>query len=182
MYYSHSMPNRFSFDYLPKILFKERPFRNALTSHLHRASKAIEFDLTQRNKQNGLDLSGEQFLLLSALLEHPDFTQQELADYLCRERTTVTHALLALVKTGWLEKHTSKQDLRKNVYLPTGKVHANWDKMIRLAWESAEAGEADIAPEELTACINTLVKIFCNYRPAQKIYVLHLDEKITRGK
>ena len=173
------MPKQFSFDYLPKILFAERPFRYALTSHLSRTAKAVEFALTQRNKQNGLDLSGEQFLLLSALLENPDFTQQELADYLCRERTAVTHALLALEKAGWLEKHVSQQDKRKNVYLPTSKVHEHWETMLRLAWGSAEVGEAGITSDELTACINTVVKIFCNYRPEQKIYALHPAEDVA---
>ncbi len=164
------MQKDFDFEYLPQILYGHKPVRNSFFPHLGRAARALDMAFTENSRRNGLALTYDQFMLLVAVRENPSATQQELADNLCRERTAVVHALLALAREGWLEKHSSTEDRRKSVYVPTAKAMDMWEKFGGTVWETLEQGEAGISRRELADCINTLVKIFCNYRPAQRIY------------
>ncbi len=171
------MQKKFTFDYLPQLLYPQKPVRNSFLPHLSRAAKALDSTFVEKGREHGCELTHDQFMLLVAVRENPAATQHELASFLCRERTAVTHALQALVRDGWLERHHSINDRRKCIYTLTAKGVAIWDTLGATAWEVVKQGCADISEADMLTCINTLVKIFCNCRPAQNIYRLHDREE-----
>ena len=164
------MTKRFDYEYTPRVLYSKRPLRDSFLPHLNRAARALEFAFTENNRKNGLDITFDQFMLLVTVRENPSATQQELAAHLSRERTAVTHALSALVRAGLLEQHKSTQDARRTIHVPTAKALDIWERLGDSAWEVVTRGKGVVSEEDMTQCINTLVKIYCAYAPGQTVY------------
>lgn len=62
----------------------------------------------------GFDLRHGQLPLLEAVMQHPDSTQQELADRLCVSPASIAQSAARLSREGFLEKHVDPKNKRCN--------------------------------------------------------------------
>ncbi len=67
-------------------------------------------------------LSPSHGYLLRLLLESPGLSQQEVADSLQLEKSTVTRFVQSLERSGWILRKSSASDLRQKGLFPTPKA------------------------------------------------------------
>lgn len=63
-------------------------------------------------REQGFDITIDQWLVIKALLENPGAKQQELADIVLKDNASVTRIIEILVKNGWIERTEHQADRR----------------------------------------------------------------------
>lgn len=129
---------------------------------LHRYRKSYV-----NRKLAAYDLSGVHFILLLALSRHDSTSQEDMADHLRMEKTTIAKSVKKLEKSGYLTREKSLADgrayqvsltpkgqeliplIRKTVREWEAEVTADLSQEERFALEKALHGMADRADELL---------------------------------
>jgi DNA-binding MarR family transcriptional regulator len=83
--------------------------------HLDATLKVIKQDLTRRFREKGLDITPEQFAMLSTLAEKGELAQKELATHTFKDAPTVSRIIDLLVKKGWINRISDVDDRRKYI-------------------------------------------------------------------
>ncbi len=77
--------------------------------------KALMFQRVQKHfEEVGLDLGMEGFVILMRIRLHDGITQTELAESIGRDKPSVTRALDALERQGWLRRNVDPEDRRSH--------------------------------------------------------------------
>jgi len=131
-------------------------------SFIDRTYKVVRHDLISRFKEKGLDLTPEQWVILSKIGEK-DMFQTDLANMSFRDKPTVSRIVDLLVKKKLVERVKDKGDGRKyHVRItPAGK------RLIKKAMPAVEAsrklGWTNLTEQEYEKLISLLDKVFMNY-------------------
>jgi len=87
---------------------------------LNRASRTVKFKLLEAFKEKNIDISGEQWQLLVHLWEKDGRKQQDLADIMHKDKTTMVRLLNSVEKKNLVTRIPSETDQRtKLIYLTT---------------------------------------------------------------
>ena len=79
--------------------------------------------LAQRNMLNqGFDLTIAQWLVLKALTDNPERTQQEIADIAFKDFASLSRIIELLTKKGYLTRSIHQKDRRRFDLAPTEKA------------------------------------------------------------
>ncbi len=107
-------------------------FENSVGPWLGKTVKIIEYHLHERFKDNGVDLTKEQMVVLKKLHEQDGLSQNELAFLVLRNKSSLTRLLSKMEKKGYITRKQSKEDKRINhVYLTnSGKNVFNSSKPV----------------------------------------------------
>ena len=71
-------------------------------------------------KENSIDLSLDEFIILIRIQLHNDATQQKLADHLQKDKSIVLRQINALIEKEYVDRTIDKEDKRKkNLILTT---------------------------------------------------------------
>ncbi len=134
--------------------------------YIDRTYKVVRQDLINRFKEAGLDITPEQWVILSKL-EKKNLFQTDLANLSFRDKPTVSRIIDLLAKKNLVERKQDKNDGRKfEVSLtPEGSRTIELAKPAvqssrKLAWEG-------LNEEEYNRLIQLLDKIFTNYSEKQ---------------
>lgn len=76
------------------------------------------FQTFRRQQLRDTDTTPVQQLLISYICRHPGKSQDEYAEYLCLDKTTVAHHLLKLEKMGYVDRQVSPEDGRARCIYP----------------------------------------------------------------
>ena len=113
-------------------------------------------------KQNDVNLTPEQFLLIDLLWNHGSMSQQKIADAMHKDKNSVTKLVDGLEKKLLVERQRDKQDRRSNLVVLTPKAE-------EIKLETKEKGVSmlddilqGISDEELRGFLSTLEKITKN--------------------
>ena len=120
-------------------------------------------------KENGIDLSKEQFLLLKYLYDQDGRIQNELAFITDRSKTSLTRLIQNMEKKGLVYRLVCKDDMRiRYVHLTeTGKeVWVRAQPVVHAIIEELQVG---IAEEDLLHTIRVMEKIQQNIHKKTKI-------------
>jgi len=113
-------------------------------------------------KQNDVDLTPEQFLLVDLLWNHGSMSQQKLADTMQKDKNSITKLVDGLEKKQLVERCKDKSDRRSNLVILTEKAeamkHGAKEKAISMLEDVIEG----ISEEELRNFLSTLDKITKN--------------------
>ena len=116
---------------------------------LCRARRAYKNKLMMRYKENNIELSLDQFIILHQVGLNEEVTQQELADYLQKDKSIVLRQISALIDREYVIRSYDKKDKRKKNLLITSKGY----KVLEISREVAKSvsGEllSGIRPQEL---------------------------------
>lgn len=77
------------------------------------------FQTFRRQQLRDTDTTPVQQLLISCICRHPGKSQDEYAEFLCLDKTTVAHHLLKLEKLGYVDRQVSPEDGRARCIFPT---------------------------------------------------------------
>jgi DNA-binding MarR family transcriptional regulator len=130
---------------------------------IDRTYKVVRQDLINRFKNAAIDLTPEQWVIVSKLHHEGEMSQTELAAESFKDKPTVSRILDLLAKKGYVTRRSDEIDRRKFNIAITPKG----EDIIKLATPEVEASRAvgwsNLSQDEYQNLIVTLDKIFANY-------------------
>jgi MarR family transcriptional regulator for hemolysin len=118
-----------------------------------------------------LNLASEQFGILCLIDEHPELTQTEIAQMLCKNKTTVTRMMDALVKKGLITKEWNRDDRRTQRIEMTPQGREALDKALPIAAQMGEDLKKLVKEEHAEIVLEAMDKIqfYCQKRSYKTI-------------
>ena len=130
-----------------------------------KASTAIARRLQKNFKQQGVDITIEQWSVLYHLWKQDGLSQQELCDFTFRDKPSITRLVDNLEKQKLVKRVASKDDRRKNlIYLTPEALQLQVQTMelanqtLNEALSSVTNGQIEIAKEVLQTVYENLKK------------------------
>lgn len=112
----------------------------------------------KRLRDNGFRITIDQWLVIKAILENPDITQQELGEKVFKDNASVTRIIALLVKSGYLERDVNPADRRKTVLSVTKNGQHVIAQVQNLVIQNRQVALGGIAQDELEI-LNKALKI-----------------------
>ena len=113
-------------------------------------------------KQQNVDLTPEQFLLIDLLWNQGPLSQQELADQLQKDKNSVTKLVDAIERKGFVIRQQNPTDRRSNTIILTDLANSLKDDAKNKGISILDKMLAGISDEELCTFLNTLNKLCAN--------------------
>jgi len=112
-----------------------------------------------------LQLAPEQYLVIALLLKKEGISQNEIADTLKKDKSSITRMLASLEQKGFIKRTGSAIDRRAvQVYL-TDEGRALSDDVDRISIRTKELLNSGFTDEELTELKRLLMKVSGNVNP-----------------
>ncbi len=106
------------------------------------------YALYKDQKLGSLGLCGHQSLYLRTVIQSPGITQDELAEKLVFNKSSVSRQIAALEKEGFIRQERSPKDKRNLLIYPTEKGAALLPMILATSREYFEAITRDLTQEE----------------------------------
>lgn len=113
-------------------------------------------------KQQNVDLTPEQFLLIDLLWNQGPLSQQELADQLQKDKNSVTKLVDAIERKGFVVRQQNPVDRRSNTIILTDLANSLKDDAKNKGISILDKMLTGISDEELRTFLNTLNKLCSN--------------------
>ena len=137
--------------------------RKELGSFIDRTYKVVRQDLINRFREAQVDITPEQWVILSRLDTDGEMFQTDLASLSFRDKPTVSRIIELLAKKGMVEKHQDQHDGRRFIV----KLTSEGKRQVESAYPSVEAsreiGWTNLTDQEYDTLVTLLDKIFSNY-------------------
>jgi len=130
--------------------------------HVGQASIAIRHAFMVYLKQEGMNLTPEQFIVLKRVYRKKQMTQNEIATYFLRDNASITRVLDSLEKKNLIERVRSKEDRRVNFVHVTDEGESFLKGLFPLAGKLNHLLLENVLPEEVEQLKHVLDKIFQN--------------------
>ena len=137
--------------------------KKELGSYIDRTYKVVRQDLINRFKKAGVDLTPEQWVVVSRLKTDGEMYQTDLASRSFRDKPTVSRILDLLVKKDFVERKADKKDGRKFLISLTSRGEEMVKKAYPAVDASRELGWTNLSEKEYETLISLLDKVFLNY-------------------
>lgn len=134
-----------------------------LGSFIDRTYKVVRQDLINRFSDAGIDLTPEQWVILSKLNSSRNLYQTDLANLSFRDKPTVSRIVDLLAKKGLVERKKDRADGRKYSVILTVKGTEMVEKAYPAVAASRDLGWTNLSEEEYESLISLLDKVFINY-------------------
>ena len=134
-------------------------FKDSLGPRIGRTMKLIEHKIEDILAENSIDLSRMQFLVLKTIAENDGISQNELAVFAKRDKSSLTRMINTLITKGYITKCSSKEDKRKNHIHITEGGAGILEKAIPHFRIMAKNIEQNLTSEEIESTKNILRKI-----------------------
>jgi len=131
----------------------------ALVWQMDKARRKIANRFQGIINQHGLEITVEQWMVLTILWESNGLVQQHLADTIHKDKTTITRLIDGLEKRNLIVRVPDKTDRRQKMIYLTEKGKKLEDKLLPLNLENLHYALRDIEPEHLKLCEDVLRKI-----------------------
>ncbi|MEQ8325014.1 MAG: MarR family transcriptional regulator [Vicingaceae bacterium] len=117
----------------------------------------------QRELSNkGIDISGEQWVILKRAHESPGLSQKEIAESTYKDPASVTRMLDLLEKRGLLKRMADEGDRRSSSIYTTEEGNNFVESVLPLAAEMRAFGLRSISKEDQKIFMEVLNKIYFN--------------------
>tara|TARA_R110000868_G_scaffold408293_7_gene691094 strand:- start:49030 stop:49455 length:426 start_codon:yes stop_codon:yes gene_type:complete len=130
--------------------------------YIDRTYKVVRQDLINRFKKAKVDITPEQWVLLSKL-ERATMNQTDLANGSFKDKHTISRILDLLVKKGFVVREKDPEDGRKYLISITNKGNVELEKARPHVYASREQGWENLSEEEYKQLLLLLDKVFTSY-------------------
>lgn len=113
-------------------------------------------------RQNNVELTPEQFLLIDLLWNHGPMSQQAIADEMQKDKNSVTKLVDALEIKGLVIRKKDENDRRSNLLVLTQKAEGMKESAKEKGISVLDRALEGISEEELKAFLATLNKLNAN--------------------
>jgi DNA-binding MarR family transcriptional regulator len=129
-----------------------------------KASTAIARRLQKNFKQNGMEITIEQWSVLYHLWKQDGVNQQELCNATFRDKPSITRLVDNLEKLKLVKRVASKEDRRRNLIYLTDTARKLQDQSMDLANQTLNEALEGVAPEDIELCKQVLQKVYDNLK------------------
>ena len=106
------------FSFVPQKQKKVMKTQEPLTYLLGQTMKLVRHKLMAKFKENNIELTLEQFVVLHYINENSESTQQDLANHFLRDKSIVTRQINTLIDLGYVMRTQDDDDKRKKHHIP----------------------------------------------------------------
>jgi DNA-binding MarR family transcriptional regulator len=146
---------------MPNNQFKRGELYSFITG---KASTAIARRLQKNFKQNGLDITIEQWSVLYHLWKQDGVNQQELCNATFRDKPSITRLVDNLEKLKLVKRVASKEDRRRNLIYLTDTARKLQDQSMDLANQTLNEALEGVPAEDIELCKQVLQKVYDNLK------------------
>jgi len=129
---------------------------------VNRVAIVMRKKLTVRFKEEEVDLTPEEFAILSRLWEEDGLFQTEITERSLKDKTRVTRLLGSLTKKSFVEKKIDDRDKRSYRIFLTEKGRRYKSKVLPIIMAIMNQSTYQVSSRDLKITINTLKRIFGN--------------------
>lgn len=129
---------------------------------LERSIKTYRQFAQQNFKQHGFDITIDQWLVLKALTDHPDITQNDLADMVFKDKASITRIIDLLVKNDFLNRAIHDESRRRNKLTITNKGKKIIEGIVPVVLNNRKMALSNICEEDLEIAERVLKSIIEN--------------------
>lgn len=132
--------------------------------HLERAIKTYRQYAQAQLKKKGFDITIDQWMVLKALTENPDITQNDLSDLVLKDKASVTRIIDLLVAARYLKRGKHESGRRKKLMV-TEKGQKLLKEIVPTVLKNRRNALKRIGEKDIAVAEEVLVAIADNCRP-----------------
>lgn len=130
--------------------------------HLDKAIKTYRQFAQEKLKENGFDITIDQWLVLKAVSENQDINHNDLADAVFKDKASVTRIIELLVKGRYLKSEVHPDSGRKRKLTVTKKANSLLVAIRPLVLQNRKTALKNISNEEIIIAEKVLKRIALN--------------------
>jgi len=111
---------------------------------------------------NGFDLTPEQFLVMDTLWDEGVLNQQQIADFIQKDKNSITKLIDGLEKRGWVVRTAVGADRRSKNIVLTPLAQEMKDKVVSVALQAVNQICDGISQKEIVLFIHVLERMIKN--------------------
>lgn len=135
---------------------------DTLGFNINRASIILRKRLTAMLKDVGVDITPEEFSILSRLWEEDGITQSLLVEKTIKDKTRVTRLLNSLINKSYVYKEIKEDDRRNQIVFLTKQGMSVKAIIVPIVLKLMQQASQGIVSEEIEMANNVLRRIFSN--------------------
>lgn len=132
-------------------------------AYLDRTLKVVRLDMHRRFKEVGIDITPEQWVLLSALYEKDGISQTELAGNSFKDAPTVSRIIDLLAKKDLVERVRLNEDRRSYQIKITPNGRKTVEKAMPAVVNSRQKGWEGLSEADYHNFLKIINQIFSNF-------------------
>jgi len=129
-----------------------------------KASTAVARRLQKNFKQNGMEITIEQWSVLYHLWKEDGLSQQELCNATFRDKPSITRLVDNLEKLKLVKRVPSKEDRRINMIYLTDAAKKLQEQSMDLANQTLNEALEGVTNEEIEICKAVLQRVYDNLK------------------
>lgn len=146
----------------------ECPTQESLGCLTNLSAMAARNFLTRQLALNGIDMTIEQFKVMVVLWKEKSSTQQNIADFVGKDKTSITRLIAGLEKRSLIQRATACQDKRCNLVTLTPQGVALEKPTMEVLKQANESLQRHFNPEELAITLHVLKQMCLMLNYTQK--------------
>jgi DNA-binding MarR family transcriptional regulator len=146
---------------MPNNQFKRGELYSFITG---KASTAIARRLQKNFKQNGVDITIEQWSVLYHLWKQDGLNQQELCNATFRDKPSITRLVDNLEKLKLVKRISSKEDRRRNLIYLTDTARKLQEQSMDLANQTLNEALEGVEAKDIELAKSVLQKVYDNLK------------------
>lgn len=132
-------------------------------AYLDRTLRQVRLDMGRRLKEQGVDITPEQWIILSNLYENNGQSQSELGDSSFKNAPTVSRIIDLLCKKGLTKRVPHAEDRRRHhIYLTDLGTHTV-EQALPIILESRKKGWQGLNDQDYQTFLRIINRIFQNF-------------------
>ena len=137
---------------------------------LARSLQVFKNQMISEFRDKKIELSFEQFVILHTMNSNCNLIQQDLANYLQKDKSIIVRQIDCLLENKYVVRHTNETDKRKRNLILTGNGIEILNQMKEIALEVSNKLLSGVSENELETFRNVLMKIQENGKLEEELY------------
>lgn len=130
--------------------------------HLEKAIKTYRQYAQAKLRQNGFDITIDQWLVLKAIDDNPDISQNEISEMVFKDKASITRIIEILVFQQYLIRTTPDENRRRKKLSITSKGKKNLKDIVPAVRKNRKAALHSLSEEEILVAERVLKGIIQN--------------------
>jgi len=138
------------------------PLDNSVGFQIYKTALALKANLQRALRDEGLDVTPEQFSVAMRLWEAEGLTQNEIAERTFKDKANITRLIDALEKKGLVYRKSDADDRRRYRIFLTDEGRGLRKRMLEAATKALRLATAGVSDSEMDEVRTVLRKIYGN--------------------
>ena len=130
--------------------------------NLEKSIRTYRHYFSNRLRQNGFEITLDQWITLNMIIDYPDASQIEIAERVFKDKASITRIIDLLMRDGYLMRQKNEQDARKSRLQLTKKGKITMQRLNKLVPSFRKDALKGIGPNEIRVALQLIRKLGYN--------------------